>query len=141
MFQCSVKSKPKTKKPFFARASDYVAHLFERDSQEFIGWHGTNSVSGSWSTVHSVVLMPRRLIQDTAAFWTQKGQLEKPVKADGFFDFIGLGPKSSSGTSGADAEIGPGVYVTDDQDMCGFSLLKLILRIRVDSLLAFCTVP
>ena len=52
------------------------------------------------------------------------------------FDFIGLGPKSSSGTSGADAEIGPGVYVTDDQDMCVFSSLKLTLRIRVSSHIA-----
>ncbi|KAJ6538977.1 hypothetical protein B0H19DRAFT_1269353 [Mycena capillaripes] len=80
-----------------ARAYEYVAHLFERDNQEFIGWHGTNS--------------------DTATFWASKGQLEKPVKADGFFDFIGLGPKSNSGTSGADAELGPGVYVTDDHEI------------------------
>ena len=26
------------------RAFDYVAHLFARDNEEFIGWHGTNSV-------------------------------------------------------------------------------------------------
>ncbi|KAI1785843.1 hypothetical protein LXA43DRAFT_100295 [Ganoderma leucocontextum] len=82
----------------FARAFDYVAHLFARDNEEFIGWHGTNS--------------------DTAAFWESKGQLEKPVKADGVLDFLGLGPKgTTAGTSGADAEIGPGVYVTDDQDI------------------------
>ncbi|KAH9932705.1 uncharacterized protein BXZ73DRAFT_101247 [Epithele typhae] len=70
-------------------------HLFKRDSQEFVGWHGTNS--------------------DTAAFWAQQGQLAKPTKADGLFDFIGLGPKSAAGSSGADAENGPGVYVTDDK--------------------------
>ena len=44
--QCAVppKTKPKFKLPFFKRVTDYVTHLFERDSQEFIGWHGTNSV-------------------------------------------------------------------------------------------------
>jgi hypothetical protein len=56
-------------------------------------------------------------VQDTASFWEQKGQLERPVKPDGFFDYIGLGPRSSHGTSGADAELGPGVYVTDDREM------------------------
>ena len=56
--------------------------------------------------------------QDTAAFWESKGQLEKPVKPNGLLDFIGLGPKNrNAGTSGADAEIGPGVYITDDPEM------------------------
>ncbi|KAJ6577590.1 hypothetical protein B0H19DRAFT_564102 [Mycena capillaripes] len=96
---CPIK-KPATTRTLASRAYEYIAHLFARDDQEFIGWHGTNS--------------------DTAAFWAQKGQLERPVKPDGFFDFIGLGPKSTSGTSGADAEIGPGVYVTDDRGTATF---------------------
>ena len=57
--------------------------------------------------------------QDTAAFWAQKGQIEKPVKADGILDLFGLGPtsKTAKGTSGANQEIGAGLYVTDDQFM------------------------
>ena len=38
------------------------------------------------------------------------------MKSDGLLDFLGLGPQKA-GTSGADAEIGPGVYVTDDKQM------------------------
>ena len=48
--------------------------------------------------------------------WTQQGKLVKPVKKSGFLDFFGLGP-TSTGTSGANAELGPGVYVTDDKQM------------------------
>ena len=55
--------------------------------------------------------------QDTASFWAEKGQLERPVKSDGALDFLGLGPKTTAGKSGADAEIGPGVYITDQQEM------------------------
>ncbi|KAH9913569.1 uncharacterized protein BXZ73DRAFT_55449, partial [Epithele typhae] len=71
--------------------------LFRRDEEEFIGWHGTNS--------------------DTAAFWAQQGQLEKPTKATGFFDFFDFDSNQAAGSSGADAENGPGVYVTDDKDI------------------------
>ena len=43
------------------------------------------------------------------------------MKADGFFDFIGLGPtsktKNAKGTRGANEEIGSGLYVTDDKFM------------------------
>ena len=42
----------------------------------------------------------------------------KPTKASGFFDFLGLGPTKDAGRSGADAENGPGLYVTDNIDMC-----------------------
>ena len=35
-------TKPKT---VGARAYDYITDLFQRDNSEFIGWHGTNSVS------------------------------------------------------------------------------------------------
>ena len=58
-----------------------------------------------------------RFPQDTAALWKEKGQLVKPTKASGFFDFLGLGPSKDAGRSGADAENGPGLYVTDDIDM------------------------
>ncbi|PIL32792.1 hypothetical protein GSI_04909 [Ganoderma sinense ZZ0214-1] len=92
---CSIKKPAKKPRAFTSRAYDYVAHLFERDNEEFVGWHGTNS--------------------DTAAFWAAKGHIEKPVKADGFLDFLGIGSGSSTaGTSGADAEIGPGLYVADN---------------------------
>ncbi|KAH9934480.1 uncharacterized protein BXZ73DRAFT_45745, partial [Epithele typhae] len=74
-----------------------LAHLFRRDAPEFIGWHGTNS--------------------DTAAFWKQQGQLAKPTKATGFFDFFDFDSNQAAGSSGADAENGPGVYVTDDKDI------------------------
>ncbi|KAI1785272.1 hypothetical protein LXA43DRAFT_147172 [Ganoderma leucocontextum] len=87
---CPIK-KPTKKPRGFAHA-----HLFERDNEEFIGWHGTNS--------------------DTAAFWATKGHIEKPVKADGFLDFLGIGTKVTAGTSGADAEIGPGLYVADNKE-------------------------
>ncbi|PIL35133.1 hypothetical protein GSI_02922 [Ganoderma sinense ZZ0214-1] len=80
----------------YPRAYNYVAQLFRRDNPEFIGWHGTNS--------------------DTAAFWTSQGQLVQPVNADGLLDFLGLGPNTTDGGSGAESAIGPGVYVIDDQE-------------------------
>lgn len=46
VWQCPVK-KPPPKKPraFITRAYDHIVpHLFQRDNEEFIGWHGTNSV-------------------------------------------------------------------------------------------------
>ena len=63
-------------------------------------------------------LTRRFILQDTAAFWQSQGQLEQPVQADGLLDFLGLGPNTTTtdGTSGADTEIGPGVYVIDDQE-------------------------
>ncbi|KAM5545045.1 hypothetical protein V8D89_001156 [Ganoderma adspersum] len=93
---CPIKKPAKKPRAFTARAYDYIAHLFERDNEEFVGWHGTNS--------------------DTAAFWASKGHIEKPVKADGFLDFLGIGSKSAKGTSGANAEIGPGLYLADKKD-------------------------
>jgi hypothetical protein len=121
--QCALKTGKATKKKVARDYYDSFLEFFKRDSQgscssrhsrsplltciaEFVGWHGTNS--------------------DTAAFWAEKGQLAKPTAKTGIFDFI-LGPKSKTppGSSGADAEIGPGVYVTDDQDMCVFCLAKI----------------
>ncbi|KAF8308329.1 hypothetical protein DL93DRAFT_2231705 [Clavulina sp. PMI_390] len=65
-------------------------HLDEHDlskrltaGNEFIGWHGTNS--------------------DTAALWEKTGSVVKPVRDDG----------SVAGTSGLDAELGPGLYISD----------------------------
>ncbi|KAJ7103897.1 hypothetical protein C8R44DRAFT_345882 [Mycena epipterygia] len=64
--------------------------------REFIGWHGTNS--------------------KTAAFWQQQGAVLKPPATTSKFDFLGLLglTGAGSGSSGADAELGPGLYVTDD---------------------------
>ncbi|KDR73036.1 hypothetical protein GALMADRAFT_142731 [Galerina marginata CBS 339.88] len=98
---------PSTKKPTTSgltqakRALDHVLRIFARDETEFIGFHGTNSA--------------------TADFWTNQNFISKPPsKSNSFFDFIGgiLSPKGgSSGSSGADAELGPGLYVTDDPDI------------------------
>ncbi|KAH9919181.1 uncharacterized protein BXZ73DRAFT_105010 [Epithele typhae] len=90
------KNKPRATRE---RAFSEFDHLFGKRvvAADFIGWHGTNS--------------------DTATFWAAKGQLEKPVKPSGFFDFFDFSSKQSAGTSGADAENGPGVYITDDKDI------------------------
>ena len=37
------------------------------------------------------------------------------MKKTGLLDFLGLAP-NNVGTSGADAELGPGLYVTDDKE-------------------------
>ncbi|KAF8308330.1 hypothetical protein DL93DRAFT_1900307 [Clavulina sp. PMI_390] len=60
-------------------------HLNKRltPGNEFIGWHGTNS--------------------DTATLWETTGSVVKPVRDDG----------SVAGTSGLDAELGPGLYISD----------------------------
>ena len=42
--QCPIKKPAKKTRTFSARTYDFVARLFERDNEEFVGWHGTNSV-------------------------------------------------------------------------------------------------
>ncbi|EJD51239.1 hypothetical protein AURDEDRAFT_111851 [Auricularia subglabra TFB-10046 SS5] len=85
--QCPVKKPTKgTKGP--RALFDWAVGLFKRDNAEFIGWHGTNS--------------------NTAELWRQQGYLANP-KTAGW-------PWSSGGTSGADHELGPGVYITDEMD-------------------------
>lgn len=45
----------------------------------------------------------------------QQGAILKPPETTSKFDFLGLlGLRGGSGNSGADAELGPGLYVTDD---------------------------
>lgn len=84
--QCQLPSRKPTKRP--RAVVDWVISLFKRDSAEFIGWHGTNS--------------------DTAELWEKKGYLADP-KASGW-------PWSSGGRSGADHELGEGVYITDEME-------------------------
>ncbi|KAJ7135493.1 hypothetical protein C8R43DRAFT_620750 [Mycena crocata] len=50
---------------------------------EFVGWHGTN--------------------QDTAALWESRGEIVRPTTAEG----------QTKGKSGLDAELGPGLYISD----------------------------
>ncbi|KAJ7885759.1 hypothetical protein B0H14DRAFT_2563763 [Mycena olivaceomarginata] len=50
---------------------------------EFVGWHGTN--------------------EETAALWESKGEIVRPVTAEG----------QTKGKSGLDAELGPGLYISD----------------------------
>ncbi|EIN08875.1 hypothetical protein PUNSTDRAFT_134050 [Punctularia strigosozonata HHB-11173 SS5] len=76
---------------------------------EFIGWHGTNSI--------------------TSNFWAgRRGTISKPPPPnagifDSFtFDFFGQTRKQADLTSGADEELGTGLYVTDDLDIArGFA--------------------
>jgi hypothetical protein len=77
---------------FFART------LTSFGCPEFIGWYGTNS--------------------DTAQLWAKNGYISKPTAKTGLFDFNFFGPKTAGGTSNADAELGPGLYVTDEQGTC-----------------------
>jgi hypothetical protein len=44
-----------------------------------------------------------RVVQNTAALWASKGAVVKPTNEDG----------SVAGKSGLDAELGPGLYLTD----------------------------
>ncbi|EJD34339.1 hypothetical protein AURDEDRAFT_117643 [Auricularia subglabra TFB-10046 SS5] len=83
--QCPINNKP-TKGTKGPRALyEWAVGLFKRDSAEFIGWHGTNS--------------------NTAELWRSQGYLADP-KTSGW-------PWSSGGRSGADHELGEGVYITD----------------------------
>ncbi|KAF8868799.1 hypothetical protein CPB84DRAFT_1969153 [Gymnopilus junonius] len=67
----------------------------EADAAEFIGFHGTNS--------------------QTATFWEKQGFISKPPSPDNsVWDYIGGLITGTGGSSGADAELGPGLYVTDD---------------------------
>ncbi|KAJ7319026.1 hypothetical protein DFH08DRAFT_1086367 [Mycena albidolilacea] len=50
---------------------------------EFVGWHGTNN--------------------DTADLWGSRGEIVRPVTAEG----------QTKGKSGLDAELGPGLYISD----------------------------
>ncbi|KAJ7841055.1 hypothetical protein B0H14DRAFT_2587077 [Mycena olivaceomarginata] len=50
---------------------------------EFVGWHGTNN--------------------ETADLWEKKGEIVRPVTAEG----------QTKGKSGLDAELGPGLYISD----------------------------
>ncbi|KZV82605.1 hypothetical protein EXIGLDRAFT_843536 [Exidia glandulosa HHB12029] len=59
----------------------------KRATEEFIGWHGTNS--------------------NTWAVWEEAGYLKKP------WAWLDIIRQSRSGGSGADQELGEGVYVTD----------------------------
>ncbi|KAF8958070.1 hypothetical protein BDZ97DRAFT_1762377 [Flammula alnicola] len=80
---CVLPALPKHQKRSF---TDDLVNLFDRnDAAEFIGWHGTNHV--------------------TSHLWTSKGEIIKPVTVnhDG----------SAAGRSGLDAELGPGLYITD----------------------------
>ncbi|KAJ7142069.1 hypothetical protein C8R43DRAFT_1199973, partial [Mycena crocata] len=60
-------------------------------------------------------------LQRTAAFWKQQGSVLKPPATTSTFDFPGLtalvgsfSSQTGDGTSGADAELGAGLYITDD---------------------------
>ncbi|KAK6963232.1 hypothetical protein R3P38DRAFT_3554375, partial [Favolaschia claudopus] len=69
---------------------------------EFVGFHGTNN--------------------RTAQFWKEKGAVLKPPPTTSTYDFPGLtvlvnffsSRKNNDGSSGADAELGSGLYITDD---------------------------
>ncbi|KAJ7841054.1 hypothetical protein B0H14DRAFT_1051171 [Mycena olivaceomarginata] len=50
---------------------------------EFVGWHGTN--------------------EETAALWESRGEIVRPTTAEG----------QTKGRSGLDAELGPGLYISD----------------------------
>ncbi|KAJ7883410.1 hypothetical protein B0H14DRAFT_1427202 [Mycena olivaceomarginata] len=50
---------------------------------EFVGWHGTNN--------------------ETADLWEKRGEIVRPVTAEG----------QTKGKSGLDAELGPGLYISD----------------------------
>ncbi|EJD39234.1 hypothetical protein AURDEDRAFT_171623 [Auricularia subglabra TFB-10046 SS5] len=67
---------------------EWAVDLFKRDAAEFIGWHGTNS--------------------KTAELWRARGYLADPSTAGW--------PWNSGGRSGADHELGEGVYVTDGME-------------------------
>ncbi|KZT68252.1 hypothetical protein DAEQUDRAFT_728059 [Daedalea quercina L-15889] len=68
--------------------------LLKRDSAEFIGWHGTNSM--------------------TAEFWKKQGWIAKPSAQLSVFEYLGFSRLSSGRlTSGADEQLGPGLYITD----------------------------
>ncbi|PIL32789.1 hypothetical protein GSI_04906 [Ganoderma sinense ZZ0214-1] len=59
---CPIEQPAKKHRAFTSRAYDYVAHLFARDSAEFIGWHGTNSVCPAylWVAIHSADVLTRK---------------------------------------------------------------------------------
>ncbi|EJD39230.1 hypothetical protein AURDEDRAFT_116188 [Auricularia subglabra TFB-10046 SS5] len=92
--QCPLNNKP-TKGTKGPRALyEWAVGLFKRDTAEFVGWHGTNS--------------------KTAELWRSKGYLADPSTAGW--------PWSSGGRSGADHELGEGVYVTDAMEIArGFA--------------------
>ena len=53
--------------------------------------------------------------QATAAFWASNGgRITKPPGNTGILDFLGVTSPSAQGTSKADEEFGPGLYITDD---------------------------
>ncbi|KAJ6466809.1 hypothetical protein C8R45DRAFT_1020202 [Mycena sanguinolenta] len=53
------------------------------EGNEFVGWHGTN--------------------EETAALWESRGEIVRPVTKEG----------QTKGKSGLDAELGPGLYISD----------------------------
>lgn len=65
-------------------------------------------------------------MQRTAQFWKEKGAVLKPPATTSTFDYPGLTvlvsffslQKPSEGSSGADAELGSGLYITDDITLC-----------------------
>ncbi|KAJ7121831.1 hypothetical protein C8R43DRAFT_959425 [Mycena crocata] len=97
---CAIPAKKKTSREESFDGSvdalvDFVQHriLKRVATREFIGFHGTNS--------------------ETAAFWKKQGAVLKPPSKKSFLDFLTLG-RVGDGSSIGDAELGPGLYITDD---------------------------
>ncbi|KAI0720886.1 hypothetical protein C8Q72DRAFT_890485 [Fomitopsis betulina] len=69
--------------------------ILKRDSEEFIGWHGTNSI--------------------TAEFWMRRETLERPSASQSLSDYLKSSTSSFNKlTSGADAQLGNGLYISDN---------------------------
>ncbi|THH17747.1 hypothetical protein EW146_g3116 [Bondarzewia mesenterica] len=101
---CALKPKAKSRSTVerLANVRDNISYnikkLFGRvptpgvNDEEFIGFHGTNS--------------------GTASLWESSGSIVRPPGPKGVFDFLAL--TATKGTSGADAELGPGLYIADE---------------------------
>ncbi|KZV82287.1 hypothetical protein EXIGLDRAFT_843880 [Exidia glandulosa HHB12029] len=82
-------TKPTKSKPR-ALFDYYIGHYFEKRTPVFVGWHGTNS--------------------HTAEVWHRAGYLASP------FTIWDMLSQSRRGRSGASAELGSGIYVTDTRE-------------------------
>ncbi|KZV82611.1 hypothetical protein EXIGLDRAFT_338690 [Exidia glandulosa HHB12029] len=82
-------TKPTKSKPR-ALFDYYIGHYFEKRAPVFVGWHGTNS--------------------HTAEVWHRAGYLASPFT---IWDTLS---QSRRGRSGASAELGSGIYVTDTRE-------------------------
>ena len=87
-----------------------LLRFVRRDDPEFIGWHGTNAVY--FSLASSQRAYDKHLtfaVQNTAQLWASRGEVVKPTNDDG----------TVTGNAGAvsDAELGPGLYLTDNLGM------------------------